>query len=563
MRNLYTLILSFAISLSASAQSTYSKIYSTFQTSCTFSGCHNHNDAANGLDLEGSGATLTDKQNAVYNNIYNTAPTNSYAAAAGYKRIMPGDPYRSFLFRKAHGSIAQDEIKLDAQEGDPMPDHGVPLDAVDAERIRQWILFGAPIGKNVMDDTLITRYYNGQGLRAIATVPAAPAVGKGFQVHLGPFFLPPNTGGSGTSSETEWFTKYATQLPKETEIIKVEPHTGNGYSHHLIVYKYQPGDDKYKPFGFRHDNAHVYCDVVSVHQDDRVLQLPEYTAFDWEANTYLDFDTHYINYSTTKVLACDVYVNIYTQPAGVARQLMYTLAVPDTAIHIPNDGKLYSFTEPVFMSLDTKLYVWAMGSHTHQYGKGFQIFKRNLDGSKGDMVYDGMCPNGIPGCTAGYYDFEHPPVRFWDTLMPISSKAGFIQTAYYKNTGSVPVKWGDKSTDEMMVMAIMYVLDTTGLEIKKDTTTIHTGMADAVDAAEEFEIYPNPMQQYSTLSIPEGIHEQVLFTMYDINGRELFHYPIPAGARQLRIERQALKPGMYLYHIQHGNTIINGKLAVE
>lgn len=561
MRKLYLLPLVLLSCLTVSAQSTYSKIYSTFQTNCTFSGCHNHNDMANGLDLEGSGPTLTDKQNAVYQGIYNVAPQNSYAAAMGYKLIMPGDPYRSFVFRKAHGTIARQEIVLDPQEGDSMPSHGIPLDDSISERVRQWILFGAPYSKDVVNDTLIRRYYSGQGLRAISTVPAPPEAGKGFQVHMGPFFLAPSS--TSQPSENEYFTKYATQLPNDIEVIKIEPHTGNGYSHHFILYKYMDGKDKYKPFGLRHDNAHVYCDIVSVHQDDRVLELPKYTAFSWAAGSYLDFDSHYINYSTTKVLACDVYVNIYTQPAGRARQLMYTLPVPDTAIHIPNDGRQYSFTMPVFMGFDAKLYVWAMGSHTHQYGKGYKIYRRNKDGSQGEQLYDGSCPNGIPGCSVGYYDYEHPPVRFWDTLLTVSAKAGFIQTAYYKNTGPVPVKWGDKSTDEMMVMAIMYLIDTTGLEIKKDTS-IHTSVVASQSYDEEaFNIYPNPMQQYSTLNMPGGLKEDGLFSLYDINGREILHFPIPAHAQKAVIAREGLKSGLYLYHIRSGNRGYNGKLAVE
>jgi hypothetical protein len=48
-----------------------------------------------------------------------------------------------------------------------------------------------------------------------------------------------------------------------------------------------------------------------------------------------------------------------------------------------------------------------------------------------------------------------------------------------------------------------------------------------------------------------------------MSGRALLTYPIPAGARQMRIEREALRPGMYLYHIQQGSKTINGKLAVE
>ena len=78
------------------AQSTYDLVYNLFQTNCA-GYCHSGGSASAGLDLMGTGS---DPKSDVWNNLYDATPTNSYAAGQGYKRVFPGDPYRSMLFRK-------------------------------------------------------------------------------------------------------------------------------------------------------------------------------------------------------------------------------------------------------------------------------------------------------------------------------------------------------------------------------------------------------------------------------------------------------------------------------
>ncbi len=64
-------------------------------------------------------------------------PTNSTARQAGQKRVMPGDPARSFLLNKLTG-------QMEFGEGDQMPQGANPLSADQIALIRQWIQAGAP-----------------------------------------------------------------------------------------------------------------------------------------------------------------------------------------------------------------------------------------------------------------------------------------------------------------------------------------------------------------------------------------------------------------------------------
>lgn len=93
-----------------------------FDASCALSGCHAGVGATLGMDLSAG---------------------NAYAATVGvpasedgaYDRIDPGAPDSSFLYLK---------LLAAPPSGAQMPYGGTPLDAVSLERVRQWILAGAP-----------------------------------------------------------------------------------------------------------------------------------------------------------------------------------------------------------------------------------------------------------------------------------------------------------------------------------------------------------------------------------------------------------------------------------
>jgi hypothetical protein len=102
--------------------------HQVFDQSCAVSGCHDSQSTQAGLLLE-TGAS--------YANLVGAAPTNADAAAAGWERVLPGDPDASFLYRKVTGD-------LPAGFGSPMPLARPPLDASLIEIIRLWIQAGAP-----------------------------------------------------------------------------------------------------------------------------------------------------------------------------------------------------------------------------------------------------------------------------------------------------------------------------------------------------------------------------------------------------------------------------------
>ncbi len=110
------------------AGSSFDAIQQTiFNVSCVSGPCHSSTAQAGGLVLE---------EGQSYARLAGVLPSNAAARAAGLERVAPGNPERSFLLRKLTGPAAV--------EGSRMPQAAAPLSAADVERIRAWIVEGAP-----------------------------------------------------------------------------------------------------------------------------------------------------------------------------------------------------------------------------------------------------------------------------------------------------------------------------------------------------------------------------------------------------------------------------------
>lgn len=100
-----------------------------FALHCAVGPCHSAGVAAGGLVLEGPNA---------YDQLVGALPNNDVARAAGWLRVAPGDPQRSFLWIKLTGP--------GPGQGSRMPLGAAPLPPEELQRIEEWILMGAPRG---------------------------------------------------------------------------------------------------------------------------------------------------------------------------------------------------------------------------------------------------------------------------------------------------------------------------------------------------------------------------------------------------------------------------------
>lgn len=544
MTNYLFLFFLLFFNINSYGQSTTIKVYQLFQTKCATPNCHNNGSQIGGLDLEGTAITEAQRAIEVRNNIFNITPNNTTAQSAGHSYVYPGRVDKSYLFQKINDGL---EPTLETEIATMPPVGSEQLTNEEKELVRQWILQGAPESGDVVDEQLISDFYNLNGQKSFPNgIPPAPAESEGFQIKMGPFFIEPG-------EEVELFQKYEIDLPDNVEITRIETIISN-YSHHFVLSKYT-GDHEDTPHGLRTSLVHAPTSLVAAVQSAFDLRLPYGTALFLNKNEVLDLNTHYINYSPTSTYEAEVYLNIYTQPSGIASQEMKIFGESHTNLAsplVPNDGNEYTYEQ--ILEGFGPIYLWGIMGHTHKYGVGYKTYNY-VNGEKEELLYDASCPQGIPGCAAPFYDFSHIPVRYFSPLKEIGSTSehGLLNAATYVNNSSAPVFWGNTSEDEMMALVLMYVTDTLGL------STSITGISNPLN---DTKIYPNPMIKQSTIEIPKGIGT-VRFEVYDMLGK-LVHYQDNINENQITFKRNNLVNGMYLYRVQsqQGHAIV-GKIVLH
>jgi len=263
---------------------TSDKVITIFNNSCAFSACHNTENPASGLDLSGDA-------NSIYEQLINQKPKNEVAVAKNHLLVKPGDPARSFLYRKVNYDLHNDS-KLTEGEFQNMPTGGALLKE-EIELIRQWILFGAQNDdKDYVDFNILKEYYTVDGLESIEA-PDPPKPGEGFQLELGPIFLAP-------SEELEYIYRYELQNLEATEINRVDVKM-NQQSHHFLFFKFNEGSENDQkngllPVDFGANIAvSENTKMIGSWAYSRDLALPEGTAFSWKPNEVLKLNYHILN----------------------------------------------------------------------------------------------------------------------------------------------------------------------------------------------------------------------------------------------------------------------------
>jgi len=228
------------------AQSTWDEVYTILKTNCATSSCHAGANPAGLLyfDLE---------KHFVHEQIFNQFPQNETAARTSNNRLVyAGDPYRSYIFRKLNNDFTKD-TPLVAQEQDEH--HSNTLSNIEKELVRQWILFGAPDSGQVVERSLLEEFYNGNGIQSVEEAPEPPE--QGFQIHVGPFYLPPG-------AEQEYFYKYPLDnLDEKVEVVAFDTQMGSS-SHHFIIMKFWNSFIYKTAYGLREWDRHEIHTTLTI-----------------------------------------------------------------------------------------------------------------------------------------------------------------------------------------------------------------------------------------------------------------------------------------------------------
>lgn len=531
MRYLGLIITGITFSGVLEAQSTFSQVYTIFQTNCA-TGCHSGGNPSAQLDLGGT-------EQEVYNELINVDPLNPAALAKGDKLVKPGHPNRSFLLRKCYDD-------LEPSEGNAMPSVQ-SLDDAEIALIENWILFGAPETGEVVDYAVIQDYYNGEGLTEVVEVMEKPDPSEGFQIHLGSIYLEPQT-------EVEYFIKQDLGLSSDIEVTGLDVDI-NSSSHHFLLYKFDEGtagnySDGLRLLGTEASDNDVT--LVSAWQFDNEITLPSGTAYFWEAGTNVDLNYHIVNYSLDSILKAELYCNVYTQESGIAEKEMYSDLVlyPPMSFYLPANGQDHVFSDEVYEpGSNVQLNVWMLSSHTHKYGTDYDIYKRNPDGTKGEQLYEGFYDVDY-NFNQGYYDWEHPAIAYFEPFEPILYSEGFIHEAKFNNYGDDPVYFNVTTEDEMMLFFIQYTAD-----ILETTNEI--------DRTSSFLVYPNPLKHSNEIFFEYSVHEKALIELLDISGRTLYKEENYLSEGANKIDLPELENGIYKLKISGSKNVSVSSLIIE
>ncbi len=550
MKKLYAFIMLAALTGSAVAQTTFEHVRTLLQANCTV-GCHSGVAPSGQLKLDG---TLSE----VYQELVNANPVNPEANAKGMKLVDPGYPYRSFLFVKLSHNIDATTY-LTTPMGNAMPDGQPALDDEEIELVRQWIMYGAGDTNHYFNPQLLTDYYNGPGMPRITPL-APPDPSEGFQVHMGPFFMAP-------SVETEFFYKYDTRLEETKEVYRVHTQI-NEASHHTALYKYLPQLDSHflpglRPVNSILDAAGVYytSNIIGQWPNSQDLVLPEGTAFTWEANAVIDFNYHIPNYSTDSIQPCEAYMNVYFQDAGTAQTEMisgpiYYGGADPSGLVIEGTGVDSTYTINHFNTDSAYTwYIWSMMAHTHQLGKEYNVWMRNSDGTKGDIIYDGHY-NVEYTFNQGYYSWSHPPFRTFDPLLEVDFTNGLIHEATFNNPGPDPVYFGLRTTDEMYVTYIQYTTEPVTIGVKEEQSIFNY-----------FNVFPNPSRDVVNISFNSEKANAGVLRITDNLGREVYtqNLVITQGKQKLQLSKNdlGLASGFYSLNLSTPDGTQNAKIIFE
>ena len=549
----------------------YPVVYNILNTKCSNTNCHS---ATSSQSLR-----FDTTASAVYAQIVGQPPVNSAALGRGEQLVWSDQPYQSYLLKKA-GNWFDTDLGLPVAEPDSAAHSqaSTGLSDYQVEYIRQWIMNAASETNPNIDTAIIDAYYNvySNDTGKIAFFPklAKPNASTGTQVRFGPIFVR-NTPGN---NEVEYMLVHQVNFPSNMEVIGVQS-SMSSFSHHFLLFQFPnagsatpyatglrrvilSGGGTITPFDPPSKN------LIAAWQTPSNVQLPTGTAFFWDQATYIDQDYHMINYTpitpgTSGVFPFDFYLNITYRPRVVSDntiQMKSALINNPALVLLPHQSTTLPYQDQDNGNNEMR-YIWLMSSHTHKFGTGFNIY--TYDASKpngfGDTLFKGTY-DYTNGVDLGYYNWEHPPVEFFNPQLPMNmSTNGTICQTTWDNDSSSIVTFGFTSSNEMQLYYYMYT---------STLPTTPTGIQNISKSAFDFVVYPNPMSSdMGTIAYTLTEAATINASILDITGKEvatLKDEKEQAGSYNVSLsEEKTLSSGMYFARMTVNGETYTKKFVIE
>lgn len=382
-----------------------------------------------------------------YAQLVDMRANNTAARAAGLWRLdRRGLPslYESYLWEKIDAPSQAHFYSDHPQYGALMPLGEPPLTNGELEYIRRWIVAGAPEAGDIVDRAVLddpSRY------EPPAFVPLAPPA-NGIQLHVSYSVAP------GLDREVFWYEPL--DLTEDRLIERVEISMAPG-SHHFMLHTFRDG----LPAPFQ-PAARVLRDVrrssgsidpavalqMGYHQFFSGTQwpllrysFPPGVALRLPAGKGLDLNSHSVNRGTEPIEA-NVYANIHFADPGSVEHVADILFLSHEDIYLPPQRS--TTLEATFLFSET-VHIFQLFSHAHQTMRRFEVHA--VGGARnGEFLYYAN-------------DWAHPPILQLDPPLDLQAGEGLRIVTTYENTTTEPIRWGLRSTDEMMMLFGYYWTD--------------------------------------------------------------------------------------------------------
>jgi hypothetical protein len=383
-----------------------------------------------------------------YSQLIGRLPDNSQALEDGLELVgTEGLPslFKSFLWEKVNANDQEHFYSDHPLYGAIMPLGGDFLTNGQLEFIRDWIVNGAPQTGKVADVSLLddeTRF------KEIPFEPLAQPA-SGFQFHLEPFQIEAN-------SDRELFYFEPPFSEEDIYINQIEIVMRPG-SHHFIFYTFEKNAPQQvipEPFEIRdiYDANQqpitrnliplLYHEFIAGTQWPRMnYHYPEGVALKFEGGRGMDLNAHYAN-RTNEVMVGEVYGNLHTVPASEVKHVAEVLNLNNQSFTLPAGEVTTIRKEYIF---DDRINIFQLFSHAHEHMTEFNVYKVG-GANDGELLYVS-------------FDWEHPPILESDPPIVINAGEGLRLEATYDNWEDRDLKFGLRSSDEMMILFGAYYKD--------------------------------------------------------------------------------------------------------
>ncbi|MBK8518523.1 MAG: T9SS type A sorting domain-containing protein [Saprospiraceae bacterium] len=415
------------------------------------------------------------------------------------------------------------------------------LSSSQVKTISDWVNAGSPLG-NASETPKLPQYPT----NSLLGTPDLILPFKRSYVHKG----------NGTD-EYRYFV-IPTGITEAKKVKAVELRPGNKkIVHHSLFFADQSGkakeyDDKTPEYGFSvNDNADFRVTEVINHDQfpgyvpgQKPRNFPDGLAQILPANSDLVIQMHYAPWSVDEADSSTVNIFFAKENEIIDRtvkdyiMLPFNLVAGPLSFIIPaNQVKKFEgvYTVPADISLV------GIFPHMHLLGKNWEVYIENLDGTKTNLIKINDWDFNWQG---GYYFDKYKIAKKGSKIHAFATYDNTLNNPKNPNFPLKTVSWGEKTTDEMYYLPLLYVPYKDGDENIVFDNHLSATLDINKPAPIVASLYPNPasytneMPVHITFELENGM--PVSIDLFDVNGQLV---------RRLR-DNEFFGQGQHIVHLQ-------------